>query len=306
MRICIVIPTKNEGATIATVIDGVRDGIARLGHEVAAVVITDDSKDQTRRIAKSKGAVVVIGEGKGLGYAMWKGLKVSLKYNPDVIVSMDGDGQSKVDELSRFLEPIIKDEADLVLGSRFKEKGLVKYKYRLKNRTGIFILVRILRYLTKLPLTDSHGGLRAMRAEVVAELEMIGTHTYVQETIIDAHEKGFRITEIPSIWEVRQSGKSRVVASIPVYIFYTLPVLILRSGQHIKSLYPLGIFFILSSFLDLTIVCAVTHFNLQEMFDKKSFHMVFILLSIGLNLFFFGFALELINRVKQRVDRLNF
>ncbi len=77
-----------------------------------------------------------------------------------------------------------------------------------------------------------------MRPAVVAELEMVGTHTYVQETIIDAFEKGFRIIEIPSVWKKRENGKSRVLRSIPLYVFYTLPVLILRSGQHIKLLLP--------------------------------------------------------------------
>lgn len=305
-KLAFVIPTKNEGVSIGKVIEGLRVEAEKLGHLIAAIIVTDDSKDDTRRIVREKGAVVVIGEGKGLGFAMWKGLKAALAYQPDVIVSLDADGQVKLDELPLFLEPILKDEADMVLGSRFKESGLVKYHYRFKNRFGVFILVRILRYLTHLPLTDSHGGLRAMRQEVVRELEMIGTHTYVQETIIDAYEKGFRIKEISSAWEVRKEGKSRVVRSIPLYIFYTLPVLILRSGQHIKALYPLGIFFVFLSCLDFILVGLQTGFNIQAMFDRHSFHLILLFLSIGFNLFFFGFTLELINRMKQRLDRLDY
>jgi hypothetical protein len=121
----------------------------------------------------------------------------------------------------RFLEPLERDEADMVVGSRFLESGLVQYRYRWRNRFGIFMLVRILRALTGLPLTDSHGGLRTIRPEVVEELDVIGTHTYVQETIIDAHEKGFRIKEVPSVWYRRTSGSSQVVGSIPKYIMYT-------------------------------------------------------------------------------------
>jgi hypothetical protein len=98
----------------------------------------------------------------------------------------------------RFLESIARDEADMVVGSRFLEPGLIQYRYRWRNRFGIFVLVRILRALTGLPLTDSHGGLRAMRPEVVQELDVIGTHTYVQEMLIDAREKGFRIKEVSS------------------------------------------------------------------------------------------------------------
>jgi glycosyltransferase involved in cell wall biosynthesis len=304
MRIAVVIPTKNEEATIAFVIGCATAEIKKLGHEVAAVIITDDSKDRTRAIATGLGAKVVIGEGKGLGFAMLKGLKASLAYNPDIILSMDGDGQSAAGEIAEYLAPVIRDEADMVLGSRFKDKDLVKYHYRLKNRIGIFILVRILRALTKLPLTDSHGGLRAMRPEVVRELEMIGTHTYVQETIIDTREKGFRIVEIPSVWEARQAGKSRVVGSIPLYVMYTLPVLILRSGQHIKFLYPLGAAFLACAAADLLFVFANSAFSLSQILENKSFNTFFLLMSFGMNFLFFGFVLELINSIKRRVDKI--
>ncbi|MCC6277750.1 MAG: glycosyltransferase family 2 protein [Oligoflexia bacterium] len=303
-KVAVVIPTKNESATIREVILSAKAEIERLGYELVRVFVTDDSRDDTRAIAKSVGATVVIGEGKGLGFAMWKGLKISLSVKPDIILSMDADGQSRMDEIGSFLAPVANGEADLVLGSRFQQKGLIDYKYRFKNRFGIFILVRILRYLTKLPLTDSHGGLRAMSSEVVNELEMIGTHTYVQETIIDAREKGFRIKEIPSAWDVRKSGKSRVVSSIPLYVFYTLPVLILRSGHHIRFLYPWGIFFIFLSILDFVIVAWQTNLSLHAMFERKSFILILSFLSIGLNFLFFGFQLELTDRIKRRVDRL--
>lgn len=304
-RIAVVIPTKNEAASIERVVAGISAEIKKLGHEVAGVIITDDSHDRTRVLARQAGARVVIGEGKGLGFAMWKGLKAALSLEPEIIISMDADGQSRVDELESFLAPILEDRADFVLGSRFQKQGLVHYHYRWKNRIGVRILVKILRRFTQLPLTDSHGGLRAMIPDVARELEMIGTHTYVQETIIDAHEKGFRIVEIPSAWDPRKSGKSRVVRSIPLYVFYTLPVLVLRSGQHIRFLYTAGIGFVFLSFADFVVVGVQTRFNLQVLFDRQSFHLIFMLLSIGLNLFFFGFTLELVNRIKRRVDRMD-
>ena len=89
-----------------------------------------------------------------------------------------------------------------------------------------------------------------MKPEVIENLDIIGNHTYVQETIIDSYENGFKIIEIPSAWKVRKVGQSRVVLSIPKYIFYTLPILLLRSGGHIKFLYPAGIFLIFLAFLE--------------------------------------------------------
>jgi glycosyltransferase involved in cell wall biosynthesis len=305
-RICVVLPTKNEEKTIETVIGDVRKKIIELGHEEAAIIVIDDSMDKTRIKARNMNVVVVNGGGKGLGSAMFKGLKTCLRYDPDIIIAIDADGQTDLNEVEAFIQPIIDDEADLVLGSRFQDEGLVKYHYPLKNRTGIRILVKILRMLTGLQLTDSHGGLRAMTSDVVEELEMIGTYTYVQETIIDAVEKGFRVKELPSVWKKRESGASRVVSSILTYVFYTLPVLILRSGQHIKLLYKAGILLLLLSMLDFIIVGVQTGFNLKEMFDRQSFHLIMLLLSIGLQLFFFGFVLELISDIKRKVDNLEF
>lgn len=262
--------------------------------------------DQTRLIARQEGAIVINGGGKGLGYAMYKGLKSTLEYEPDYIVSYDADGQCDPAEIMNFLTPLVNDEAELILGSRFKEDALIGYKYRFKNRFGVVVLVKILRALTGKPLTDSHGGIRALKPEVAFELEMLGTHTYVQETIIDAAEKGFRIKEIPSVWRKRGHGGSRVVSSIPTYVFHTLPILILRSKQHIKWLYTLGIILVLLAFGFFGSIAYESSFQLKQMGNRlPGFLLVALLILTGIQLFFFGFLIDLIKEIKYRIDRLD-
>jgi glycosyltransferase involved in cell wall biosynthesis len=305
-RICIVLPTRNEAATLEAVVSGVRTAFASHGLCEPSLLIADDSHDGTRLLARRLGLTVVIGGGKGLGYAMYQGLKAALAFAPDVVVSMDADGQSDPQEIMRFLQPIAQDEADMVVGSRFLDPGLIQYRYRWRNRFGIFILVRILRALTGLPLTDSHGGLRAMRPEVIRELDVIGTHTYVQETLIDAREKGFRIKEVASVWHKRTSGSSKVVGSIPKYVMYTLPVLIIRSGVHIRWLYSLGGLLIISAFLYFGVISWEAGFRLKAMFSRlPSFVLIALLVTVGLQLFMFGFLVELLKNMKARVDRLD-
>jgi glycosyltransferase involved in cell wall biosynthesis len=302
-RLSFVLPTKDEENTIENVINTLKTYCTNSSEvELASIIVTDDSRDRTRQLASDLGAQIVVGGGQGLGQAMYRGLKVASRENPDVILSLDTDGQVDLAEIENFLMPILKDEADLVIGSRFKDKGLVHYNYPLVNRLGIRILVFILRKLTRLNLTDSHGGFRAMKTEVAKELELLGTHTYVQECIIDAVEKGFRVEEVASVWNKRDHGSSRIVGSIPKYVFYTLPVLILRAGQHIRFLYPMGMFFILLSILDFLIVAVETKFSLIEMFDRQSFHLILLLFMIGINLFFFGFTIELIANIKKKID----
>jgi VIT1/CCC1 family predicted Fe2+/Mn2+ transporter len=142
-----------------------------------------------------------------------------------------------------------------------------------------------------------------MRREVAASLEMLGTHTYVQETLIDAAEKGFRIREIASVWRPRRVGRSRVVASIPHYVFYTLPVLLLRSGQHIRWLYTLGLITIGVAFVLFAAVFIEEGLTLRLAHRMPALLLVAVLIISGLQLFFFGFVLQLLKQIKKSLDR---
>ena len=302
-RAAVVIPTRNEELSIARVIEEIRSGFVGTRYNEVDIVLADDSSDRTRRIARDLGAVVVPGGGEGLGVAMYRGLKAAAQLAPDVIVAVDGDGQADAaTEIKRFLAPIERDEADFVLGSRFLDRGLVKYPYRWINRLGTRVLSAFLRAQTGLPLTDSHGGIRAMRPEVAADLDLLGTQTYVQESILDAVEKGYRITEIASVWRKREHGSSRVVGSIPKYILYTLPILILRSGQHLRLLYSAGLLSMVGGVLYFAIILAqVGLLNIGS--RVPGLLLVALLLMSGLQLFFFGFVLQLLKQIKRNVDR---
>jgi glycosyltransferase involved in cell wall biosynthesis len=302
----VVIPTRNEEHTVRGVIAEVREAFAGLPYDVK-ILITDDSTDATRAIARDCGARVVNGGGEGLGTAMYRGLKEALYLDPAVILSIDGDGQTDAKtEIPLFVQPILENRADLVLGSRFARAGLVGYHYKSINMMGTRVLTWILRRLTGLPLTDSHGGIRAMVPDVARELQIIGSHTYVQETIIDAYEKGFRILELPSVWRKRNFGKSRVVGSIPRYIAYTLPVLLLRSGQHIRAMYAIGSLLFVGAFVVFGLVFAEEGFTLKLGHRTPALIMIALMVMAGLQLLFFGFSFQLLKQIKRAVDRLEY
>lgn len=305
-KVCLVLPTRNEATTLAGVVAEIRAAFARRGLKEPVLIVTDDSRDDTRAIARGLGAHVVIGGGRGLGFAMQRGLQAALAFDPDVVVSMDADGQSDPDEILRFLAPIAQGRADMVVGSRFREKGLIRYPYRWRNRAGVLILSWILRRLTGLPLTDSHGGLRAMRPEVVREFDLLGTHTYVQESIIDAYDKGFRLLEVPSTWRKRLKGSSQVVGSIPKYVMYTLPVLLVRSGLHVRWLYTAGVLLMLAAASYFLVVAWEEGFHFKRMFSRlPAFVFITLMTVVGVQLFSLGFLAELAKNIKARVDRLD-
>jgi glycosyltransferase involved in cell wall biosynthesis len=303
----VVIPTKDEEASIGSVIAEIRDAFSSLGYDRVEILVTDDSRDRTREVARAHQAHVVNGGGEGLGTAMYRGLKEALYFHPDVIVSIDGDGQTDAKvEIAGFLEPIEQQRADLVLASRFLKPDLLQYRYRFLNLAGTRLLTWILRRLTGLPLTDSHGGIRAMVPDVVRELQLIGSHTYVQETIIDAAEKGFRIVELPSRWRKRQFGTSRVVRNIPKYIAYTLPVLLLRSGQHIRALYTIGALLFLGAFVAFGAVLAEEGLTLALGHRTPAFLLIALMVMSGLQLLFFGFSFQLLKQIKRSIDRIEY
>jgi glycosyltransferase involved in cell wall biosynthesis len=301
-KICVVIPTKNEQENIIEIVNSINVFFKKTPEKIITTIIVDDSTDDTKIHIKKTTAILIRGDGDGLGSAMMKGLRHSLQFNPEIILTIDGDGQADINEIDDFLSPIENDQADLVLGSRFKNKDLIKYNYPLLNRFGTILLSAMLRSFTGLPLTDSHGGLRAMTPEVVRNLNIFGTHTYVQETIIDAAEKGFRILEIPSVWKKRNYGSSRVVSSIPKYVFYTLPILFLRSGQHIRLMYSTGLVLIATSFIFfLSIIYKAVFENVELHSRLPGFILITLLVTTGINFFFFGFILQLLKQIKQQI-----
>lgn len=305
-KIVVVLPTRDESHTLPDVISEIKRAFQQAGLQYPEFVIADDSHDSTREIAHRLGVHVVIGGGQGLGYAMLKGLKSALRLKPDVLVTFDADGQSDPSEITKALQPIASGKADMVVGSRFLEPGLVHYSYPFINRTGTRILSWILRTITGLPLTDSHGGLRAMRAEVADAIDIIGTHTYVQESIIDAHEKGYRVVEFPSVWRKRVHGSSKVVHSIIRYVMYTLPVLIIRSRNHIRWSYSLSFGLVVMGVLGFLVVMAQAQFNVDHIFMRlPALLCISMMVLTGIHLFTLGLLTELGALIKIRVEQLH-
>ena len=129
---------------------------------------------------------------------------------------MDADGQTELSELPVFYKEFQKGY-DLITGSRFLNKNSFAYKYPKINFLGAKILSYLITIATFQKFTDSHGGMRIMTSRTAETSKFLGTHSYVQETLIETVRRGFLVKEIPCFWRARSHGKSRVVSS---YIRY--------------------------------------------------------------------------------------
>ena len=191
MKIIIGIPAFNEEKNIASIITKL------MGITDTVIVCNDGSSDLTSKIAEKMGAVVINHE-KNLGYggAIRSIFFKAKEMNGDVLVTFDADGQHRVEDVKTVIEPIINQEADLVIGSRFldeSEKEVPQYR-----KVGIKVITKITNASIKKQLTDSQSGFRAYSKQVINELNPselgMGIST---EILIKASSKNFKILEVP-------------------------------------------------------------------------------------------------------------
>mgnify|MGYP001013042457 CR=1 FL=1 len=191
MSIIVGIPAFNEEKNIAGLIIKLKKIADRI------IVCNDGSTDLTSKIAEGLG-VTVINHAKNLGYgAAIRSLFLKSKdLDGDILVTFDADGQHRIEDINRVIKPIINEESDLVIGSRFLDKSEKEVpQYR---KVGIKIITKVTNATIKKQLTDSQSGFRAYSKKVLNELNPselgMGIST---EILIKASAKNFRISEVP-------------------------------------------------------------------------------------------------------------
>lgn len=205
-RINVVIPAYNEAATIRPVITSLPEVIR--GHPVEPIVVSDASGDNTVREAEINGTVVVEHPlNQGQGGALKTGFEIALQSDAAIVVTMDADGQHPSEELERLVSPIIDDEADYVMGSRYKGANLSRNGFT--RKTGIWAFTWLINLLTKADISDCTNGYRAIRGSELKKLRLTEERFSAPELIIEARKHGLRIQEIPITIEERQAGETK-------------------------------------------------------------------------------------------------
>lgn len=193
--VSVVIPAFNEEQTLGRVIDSAKKELGKMGYTYEIIVVDDGSTDRTHETAfKEKVVIIRNRRNRGKGYALKIGLD---SCRGDTIVTMDADGSHQPHELSRVLQPIIKNESDMVIGSRFKggfEDGAVKRINIIGNRLfNLLIFV-----LSGKLLSDTQSGYRAFSRNVLLNLNVSSAGYEIESEItVELIKKGFRIKEVP-------------------------------------------------------------------------------------------------------------
>ena len=192
MKIAIGIPAYNEEKNIAAT-------IIKLGKITQNIIVCDDgSNDLTSEIAE-KLKVVVVKHRKNLGYgaAIKTIFNTARDMDVDILITFDGDGQHRVEDIEKIILPLKEDKADIVIGSRFLEKVENIPKYR---KIGIKAITSLTNINTKSKISDAQSGFRGYSKKVIKNLIPsdfgMGIST---EILIKASKLNFRIIEVPIV-----------------------------------------------------------------------------------------------------------
>jgi glycosyltransferase involved in cell wall biosynthesis len=205
-KITILIPCFNEEKGLGKVLDDVpKDKLAAMGYQVDTVVIDNNSKDKTVKIAKEKGATVISEIKQGKGYAMLTGFK-NVSPDTDYVVMLDGDNTYKPREIPRMIEPLESGFCDVIIGSRLEGKmngPALSVSHRLANWFFTFLVRRL--YLAN--TTDICTGYFAWRKNIIDELvPFIESNGFAieAEMITKMAKLGHKIYSVPITYDPRE------------------------------------------------------------------------------------------------------
>jgi glycosyltransferase involved in cell wall biosynthesis len=221
LRRVAIVPARNEEGAVGDVVRELREFDPGLD----VVVIDDGSTDRTAAVAEAAGAVVVRHPfNLGIGGAVQTGFRYALDHGFDLAVRLDGDGQHDPAELPGLLEPLLADEADIVVGSRFCG-GRSAYKVPVARRIGIRLFAGIVSLLVRQRVTDTTSGFQAVNRLAIRLFAADYPHDYpeVEATVMVIRHR-LRLKEVPARMRERSTGRSSITALRSVY--YMVKVLL--------------------------------------------------------------------------------
>ena len=213
VKIIAIVPAYNEENNIAPVIADLR----KYQPSIKILIINDASTDQTEKAARASGATVLnLAVNLGIGGAVQTGFIYARDEKYDIAFQFDGDGQHLASEINKLLKPLIREETDVVIGSRFLEKG--GFRSSLVRQAGIRLISLVNKLLTGRKIMDSTSGFRAFNQKAISFLAENYSQDYPEpEAVVQLLRNGFDILEVPVQMRARLSGQSSIR---PIHSFY--------------------------------------------------------------------------------------
>ena len=204
--IYVVIPAYNEADSIREVVSDMPETVC--GLTVTPVVVSDGSTDATAEEARRTRALVVEHPiNQGQGGALRTGFAIAQRMEAEVVVTLDADGQHPTYQMDELVEPIVDDEADYVVGSRYA--GTDNSGNSFTRHSGIQVFTALINVLAKTELSDCTNGYRAIRGSELSALILTEDRFNAPELIIEARKNSLRIKEVPVTIRQRDAGETK-------------------------------------------------------------------------------------------------
>ena len=214
-KLIIQIPCLNEAATLPATLADLPRSVP--GIDVVEVLVIDDgSRDRTADVAKAQGVAHVIRfrQRKGLAAAFIAGIDASLRRGADYIVNTDADNQYAGRDIARLLEPLLRGDADIVVGDRnIRDLEHMSWPRKLLQRLGSWTV----RQVSATNVPDTTSGFRAYTREAALRMTIVSDFSYTLESLIQAGKQRMAVTHVPISTNPR-TRPSRLFGSVLSYI----------------------------------------------------------------------------------------
>ncbi|WP_408069585.1 glycosyltransferase family 2 protein [Butyrivibrio sp. JL13D10] len=232
--VLIIIPAYNEADNIENIVDEITTGYPQYDY----VVVNDGSSDKTAKILKKRGYNHInCPINLGIGGAIQTGYRYAKEKEYKIAVQIDGDGQHDPAYIEKVVAPILADEADYVIGSRFVGDETEGFKSSTTRRIGIRFLSGLIAILCLRKIKDVTSGFRAVNKFFIDVFADNYPIDYPEpEAIMDAVMRRKRILELPVVMRERETGKSSINLKRSVYymIKVSLDIIVCRISYGIR------------------------------------------------------------------------
>ncbi|MGK2849449.1 MAG: glycosyltransferase family 2 protein [Candidatus Limnocylindrales bacterium] len=203
--ILVCVPAFEEVESLPAVLAEIPQEVAGLRTHI--LVIDDGSRDGTADVARAHGAHVVSHPvNSGQGAALQTGYLVAERVGVDAVVTLDADGQHDPGQMERLVGPIVRGEADFVVGSRRMGEGESDSRAR---DAGITVYTRLINLLGGTDVSDIANGYRAIRASRLAEIAFTEDQFHNPELLLGAARAGLRVVDVPVTIRRRSAGVTK-------------------------------------------------------------------------------------------------
>ncbi len=223
MKKLIIIPAFNEEGNIVKTVNNIKENAPEFDY----VIINDCSTDNTLKICRENGFNHIdLPVNLGIGGAVQTGYIYARENGYDCAVQVDGDGQHDAAFLSEMAMTLEKENADMVIGSRFiKMEGFQSSALR---RMGIRYFTNLIKFLTGAVVTDPTSGLRMVNRRTLEMFASQYPSDYPEpDSVVTLLKKKGKVVEIPVKMKERESGQSSISARKSVYYMVKVTMAIL-------------------------------------------------------------------------------